>query len=97
MKQPSPKLLEWAAKSLQPKADFVITGGPTTFVLTPQNEAAKEWLRTNTAEERGLAVVVERRYLRFTVNSLLRAQFTVSPHCDHITADKMTEAIRLAS
>ena len=95
--KPSPKFLEWAKKFLQPEPDFVITGGPTTFLLTPQNDGAREWLRTHTAEERGLAVVVERRYLRFTVNSLLRAQFTVSPHCDHITADKMTEAIRLAS
>ena len=61
--------------------DFRVSGGGTVYLVTPQNEAAAEHLRSNVGDEArwlGKGLAVEHSYIGDLVDGLRQEGFTVS-------------------
>lgn len=61
-------------------ADFEVTDEGTIFLVCPNTDAAREWLRENVQEGAmrwGMAVVVEHGYIDPLVDGIIKAGFTV--------------------
>lgn len=61
--------------------DFSVENHSSIFLLTPNSEAATEWVDDNIDSEAmrwGNAVVVEHRYIRDIVDGLIEDGFTIN-------------------
>lgn len=70
--------------------DFLINGGGTVYIVTPQTPEAREWLDDNVVHAETIwfagGIAVEHRYIEELAAGILEAGFTVELNGEELVA-----------